>query len=107
MTNVVTGTFTFSALTCGKPVAWLTADAIWGLNSTSTNVAPFAFATSWSNGSGGTVSVGDLPLCINTSYSAYVGNGTTSSTPPFPVQPLALACGGVMWGATVIFSDLR
>jgi hypothetical protein len=101
MTGVVTGTFPFSALTCGKPVAWLTADAIWGLNSTSTNVAPFAFATSWPNGlSGtGTVSVGDLQLCINSTYSAYVTNWTTAS-PPAPIQPLALACGGVMWGAT-------
>jgi hypothetical protein len=46
------------------------------------------------------VSVGDLQLCINGTYSAYITNGTASSSPAFPVQPLALACGGVMWGAT-------
>lgn len=100
MSDVAKGAFAFDKRYCGKPVAWLTADSIWGSNQTATNVAPFAFASHWANGSGGTVSVGDLQLCINTTYSAYVGNGTTSSSPVFPVQPIALACGGVMWGAT-------
>jgi len=103
MSSVATGSqfsFSSSSRTCGKPVAWLTADGIWGLNSTASNAAPFAFATSWSNGSGGTVSVGDLQLCINNTYSAYVANGTSMSSPAFPIQAVALACGGVMWGAT-------
>ena len=43
------------------------------------------------------MSVGDLQLCINNTYSAYGNNGTGTT---FPVQPLVLACGGVMWGAT-------
>jgi hypothetical protein len=42
------------------------------------------------------VSVGDLQLCINQTYSPYLPNGTAAS----PTQPAALACGGVMWGAT-------
>ncbi len=101
MSDVVTGaSFTYATRTCGKPVGWLTVDAIWGFNQTSNNVAPFAFGTKWSNGKGGMVSVGDLQLCINGTYSAYIANGTASSSPAFPVQPLALACGGVMWGAT-------
>ncbi len=94
-----TPTFTANQRVCGKPVAWMTADTIWGLNSSATNVAPFAFSTSWSVGTA-TVSVGDLQLCINNTYSAYSPNGTTSSSPAFPIQPIALACGGVMWGAT-------
>jgi len=101
MADVVTGgSFTYAARTCGKPVGWLTVDAIWGFNPTAANVAPFAFGTTWSNGSGGTVSVGDLQLCINQTYSAYQPNGTASSLPAFPIQPMALACGGVMWGTT-------
>ena len=104
MSDLVGGNFSFAsnARTCGRPVAFLTADSIWSANSTPSNAAPFAFATKWPNGltPPGTVSVGDLQLCINGTYSAYVGNGTATSVPPFPVQPLPLACGGVMWGAT-------
>ena len=90
---------TFDKRYCGKPVAWMSADSIWGFNSTHSNVAPFAFNTSWPAGSQ-TVSAGDLQLCINNTYSAYSANGTASSMPAFPVQPVALACGGVMWGST-------
>ncbi len=102
MTSVITGTATFASSDrrCGKPVAWMSADAIWGFNATATNSAPFAFQTTWSNGLGGTVSVGDLQLCVNKTYSAYTANGSSSGTPAFPIQPIALACGGVMWGAT-------
>lgn len=101
MSDVVTGaSFTYATRTCGKPVGWLTVDAIWGFNATSKNEAPFSFGTKWSYGTAGMVSVGDLQLCINGTYSAYIPNGTASSVPAFPVQPLALACGGVMWGAT-------
>ncbi|MEP6609512.1 MAG: hypothetical protein ABJA83_12645 [Burkholderiaceae bacterium] len=82
---------------CGKPVAWMTADTIWGQNSTASNQAPFAFTTSFPNGNSGTVAVSDLQLCINSTYSAYINNGTSST---FPIQPVALACGGVMWDAT-------
>jgi hypothetical protein len=96
-TGNLNSTFDFATRTCGKPVALLTADAIWGFNATSANAAPFAFTTSWPNGNGGTVSVGDLQLCINSTYSAYISNGSGSA---FPVQAIALACGGVMWGGT-------
>lgn len=96
MSDVVTGaSFTYATRTCGKPVGWLTVDAIWGFNATSKNEAPFSFGTTWSG-----VSVGDLQLCINGTYSAYIANGTSTSSPAFPIQPVALACGGVMWGAT-------
>jgi hypothetical protein len=104
MSNFGTGTFDFATRTCGKAVAWLTADAVWGFNQSSTNAAPFAFSTSWDNGNGGTVSVGDLQLCVNNTYSAYVNNGTATT---FPVQPVALACGGVMWGATEVPGPLQ
>jgi len=93
-------TFAGNLRTCGKPVAWMTADAIWGFNKSATNVAPFAFNTSWPGAGTATVSVGDLQLCINNTYSAYTANGTSGSSPAFPIQPIALACGGVMWGAT-------
>ena len=94
----VKGGFKFDTRSCGRPVAWATANSIWGANQTSSNAAPFSFTTNWPKGlaGGGTVSVGDLQLCINQTYSAYIANGTAS----VPVQPVALACGGVMWGAT-------
>jgi hypothetical protein len=101
MSSVAQGSsFNYGTRSCGRPVAWISADGIWGLNSSSSNQAPFSFTTNWANGSGGTVSVGDLQLCINNTYSAYDNNGTATSVPAFPIQPLALACGGVMWGAT-------
>lgn len=98
-------TFTFATRTCGKPVAYLTADSIWGFNQTSTNAAPFAYASNWNwsdpnTGTSGNVTVGNLQLCNSSTYSAYTTNGTTTSVPAFPIQPLVLACGGVMWGAT-------
>ncbi|HSQ10702.1 MAG TPA: thaumatin family protein [Burkholderiaceae bacterium] len=98
MSDVVTGaSFAYDKRYCGKPVAWLTADAIHGFNATSTNVAPFSLSTSWPNGNGGTVSVGDLQLCINGTYSSYIANLNGSGG---PIQPVDLACGGVMWGST-------
>lgn len=93
-------TFDFATRTCGTPVAFLTADGIWGFNQTAANAAPFAFSTSWNPTPTTSVSVGNLQLCNNNTYSAYLGNGTTSTTPPFPQQSTLLACGGVMWGAT-------
>jgi len=98
MSSIVQGGFAFTARQCGRPVAWATANAIWGANSSTSNLAPFAFGTNWPNGlpGTGTVSVSDLQLCINQTYSAYIANGTATS----PIQPTALACGGVMWGAT-------
>jgi hypothetical protein len=46
MSDVVTGaSFAYDKRYCGKPVAWLTADAIHGFNATSTNVAPFSLST--------------------------------------------------------------
>lgn len=100
MSDVTKGGFTFATRSCGRPVAWASANAIWGANQTSANVAPFSFTTDWPNGltgsGSGTVSVGDLQLCINQTFSSYIANGTAAN----PVQPAALACGGVMWGAT-------
>lgn len=100
MSGIVQGGFAFSTRQCGRPVAWATANAIWGANSSPSNLAPFGFGNSWPNGlsgaAAGTVSVSDLQLCINQTYSAYIANGTAAS----PVQPVVLACGGAMWGAT-------
>lgn len=98
MSDILKGGFNFATRSCGKPVAWATANSIWGFYQKADNAAPFSFSTKWPNGTagGGTVSVGDLQLCINQTYSAYIANGTSSA----PVQPVALACGGVMWGAT-------
>lgn len=100
MSDLTSGSFDFATRKCGRPIAWATGNSIWGANQSATNLAPFAFNTSWPNGksgtAAGTVSVGDLQLCINQTYSPYIANGTDIS----PTQPTVLACGGVMWGAT-------
>jgi hypothetical protein len=99
--------YTFATRYCGQPISWITADAIWGTNMTATNVAPFLFTTNFIYPStvtvpAGSVTVGDLQLCINSSYSSYISNWVGTPPAPPPQQPLELACGGVMWGATEI-----
>lgn len=98
MSDVTAGNFAFDKRKCGRPITWATANSIWGAYQSTSNVAPFGFATNWANGlaGSGTVSVGDLQLCINQTYSPYIANGTAAS----PTQPTVLACGGVMWGVT-------
>lgn len=100
-------------LACGAPVAWITADTIWGFNQTASNNAPFMFTTNvgttsapnyvvtgdktsptptlWT-ATGYNESVGDYQLCINQTYSGYLAQPQTGGS--------ILACGGVMWGNT-------
>lgn len=95
--NVLTGTFSFGApnRVCGSFVAWASANQIWGWNESATaNVAPFDFGTSNTvspafNGQS-SISVSDLQLCTNNSFSSY-----TSPAPPN--QPAVMACGGTNW----------
>ena len=99
--KVLTGTSnTFSSRVCGTFYSWATANQIWGWNQTVGNSAPFrlqtAFAVAPPFNSQTSVSVGDLQLCVNNTYSAY--------TNPAPANPgtsgnvsTALACGGTDW----------
>ena len=98
--TALTGTSTFSSRVCGTFYSWATANQLYGWNMTASNVAPFslqtAFAVAPAFNSQNSVSVGDLQLCVNNTYSAY-------SNPP-PANPgtsgsvsTALACGGTNW----------
>jgi len=88
----LTGTFDVATRYCGAPVGWVTADAIYGFVRKATTFPsnPFYFLTNPS----GPVTVGHLQACTGSTYSSYIQNW------PGPVQQVALACGGVMWGAT-------
>jgi hypothetical protein len=98
--KVLSGTFTFAATDriCGTFVSWATANQIWGWNSNGDtnhlNQAPFDFATQNAvnpafNGQT-TISVSDLQLCINNSFSSYTDPAPTN-------QPAVMACGGTNW----------
>ncbi len=88
----MTGTFDVATRYCGAPIGWVTADAMFGFVRAASTVpsSPFYFLTNPS----GTITVGDLQLCIGSSYSSYVANW------PGPDQLVSLACGGAMWGTT-------
>ncbi len=82
---------------CGSHIAWVTADSIFGLNQTGTNLVdlPFNFTTYWTNPvpNSPIFSVGDLQLCINNAFSSYGNQPTPESSAGNPI----LACGGVDW----------
>ena len=105
--NVLKGgsgvSFAPTAKVCGAFQAWATADQIWGWNSITTgsnpNQAPFSLGTTFSATPSSvpaqtTVSVGDLQLCVNNTYSSY-----ESPAPTYNNQNLStnLACGGTNW----------
>ena len=105
--DVLTGQFTFdpSKRVCGDFVSWATANQIWGwnenTNSSYLNIAPFDFATPNTISppyvvstspliKQSSISVGDLQLCINNSFSSYTNPAPTG-------QPAVMACGGTNW----------
>lgn len=80
---------------CGKPIAWITADGIYGLNQTGINLSslPFNFTESWTNpvSSSPQFYVGDLQLCINNAFSSF------AAQPAGAYGNTLLACGGTSW----------
>ena len=105
--DALTGRFTFdpNKRVCGNFVSWATANQIWGWNkntvSTYLNIAPFDFATRNAIDPAfviskspkveqSSISVGDLQLCINNSFSPYTNPAPTG-------QPVVMACGGSNW----------
>lgn len=98
--KLLSGQFTFAPAerVCGRFVSWATADQIWGWNGNENasylNQAPFDFATpntiTPAFNSQSTISVGDLQLCVNNSFSAYTDPAPTN-------QPAVMACGGTNW----------
>lgn len=105
--EVLKGKFTFDASkrVCGNFVSWATANQIWGWNqntdSSFPNAAPFDFATPNTISPAfvvsitppitqTSISVGDLQLCANNSFSPYTNPAPTG-------QPAVMACGGTNW----------
>ena len=97
--NVLNGgsgvTFDPESRVCGAFQGWATADQIWGWNQENQtptpipNMAPFAFDTTFdATPMQQTVSVGNLQLCNNNTYSAYQNPAGAS---------LNMACGGTNW----------
>lgn len=72
---------------CGTHLAWLSANAIFALNTAATNNAPFPFSKTYSTSAAGTVSLSSLYLCNNsTNQSGYA------------VEDASIACGCTNWG---------
>ena len=72
---------------CGTHLAWLSANAVFALNTAATNTAPFPFATTYTTSAAGTVSLSSLYLCNNsTNNSGYA------------VEDASTACGCTNWG---------
>lgn len=94
--SITAGTANY-AKQCGTHLTWVTANSLWGQNkvisgSTANALSVFGFNTAtpssgWT-ATGGSQSVGDYQLCINSIYSAYQAAGD--------VNPL-LACGAASW----------
>lgn len=91
-------TFDPNSRVCGAFQGWATADQIWGWNQEDqtptpiTNMAPFAFDTTFdATPMQQTVSVGNLQLCNNNTYSSYQNPAGAS---------VNMACGGTNWAGT-------
>lgn len=99
--TVLTGTADFSARVCGTFVSWATANQIQGWNMKASNSAPFSLHTAFSVApafnSQSTVSVGDLQLCVNNTYSAYTSPAPANEPDASVSMSTALACGGTNW----------
>jgi hypothetical protein len=75
---------------CGTHLAWLSANAIFALNTAASNAAPFPFATTYTTSAAGAVSLSSLYLCNNsTNKSGYASN---------PTPDASTACGCTNWG---------
>lgn len=103
-TKVTQGNYAFTASSriCGMFVSWATANQIYGWNVSTTNQAPFNYSTTYSVSPTyqgvSAISVANLQLCNNNTYSAY-GTQPVYQSGQNAGQPvtLAMACGGVNW----------
>jgi len=83
---------------CGKPIAWITADSIYGLNKSGKNIGTLPFDYTLSTGTN-TIppgpshphTVGDQQLCIDDAYSSY------NARPGGIFGENFLACGAPKW----------
>lgn len=100
-TQALTGTSTFSSRVCGVFYSWATANQLWGWNMTAGNAAPFSLQTAFTVApafnSQNSVSVGDLQLCVNNTYSAYAVPVPANQPDASVNMSAALACGGTNW----------
>jgi len=100
-TKAPSGTSPFSSRVCGTFYSWATANQIHGWNMTASNVAPFSLQTASAVVPAfklqSTVSVGDLQLCVNNTYSAYTNPAPANKPDASVNMSTALACGGTNW----------
>lgn len=79
---------------CGEPVAWLSANQLWAMNTGPSNKAPFHFNESYQSSSGGTLQANQLFSCTAPTASGY----DTANTDP------SRSCGCTNWGETSLTS---
>ncbi len=73
---------------CGNPVAWLSANQLWAMNTSPSNAAPFRFSSSYQSSSGPAVQLNQLFSCTAPTASGYAVSNTDAS----------LSCGCTNWG---------
>lgn len=74
---------------CGKHLAWLSANAVWALNaSTATNTAPFHFTGSYTDLASATIEYNQLFTCTAPTVSGYSS----------PISDPSQVCGCTNWG---------
>jgi hypothetical protein len=73
---------------CGTPVAWLSANQLWAMNTTASNAAPFHFVENYPSSSRGTLQLNQLFSCTAPTASGYDTSNADSS----------LSCGCTNWG---------
>ncbi len=71
---------------CGSHLAWLSANAIFALNASAKNAAPFPFATTYTTTAAGTVQLSSLYLCNNTTGKS-----------GYSAEDASTACGCTNW----------
>lgn len=75
---------------CGRHLAWLSANAIWALNANATNAAPFHFNGTYVASSGPTIQDNQLFTCTAPTVSGYSS----------PIADASLVCGCTDWSST-------
>ncbi len=79
---------------CGTHVAWLSANQLWAMNTTTSNAAPFHFSGSYQAASGPTIQLNQLFSCTAPTASGYDTANFDSS----------VSCGCTNWGDSVLAS---
>ena len=87
------GTSSDYVTSCGQHLAWLSANAVWALNtSTASNTAPFHFTGSYTDAASAVIQYNQLFTCTAPTVSGYSS----------PITDVSQVCGCTNWGDTAL-----